>query len=61
MEPLIPWMWGVNGLGSVLGSTLTIAVAIRFGFTEAMISGAALYLVVFVLFRNPASAGLPAE
>jgi hypothetical protein len=61
MESLIPWMWGVNGLGSVLGSTLTIAVAIRFGFTEAMISGAALYLVVFVLFRNPASAGLPAE
>lgn len=61
MESLIPWMWGVNGLGSVLGSTLTIAVAIRFGFTEAMIASAALYLVVFALFRTPASARLPAE
>lgn len=61
MEPLIPWMWGVNGLGSVLGSTLTIAVAILFGFTEAMIIGAALYFVVFALFRPPASTGLPAE
>lgn len=61
MEPLIPWMWGVNGLGSVLGSTLTIAIAIRFGFTEAMIASAALYLVVFALFRTPALAELPAE
>jgi hypothetical protein len=61
MEPLIPWMWGVNGLGSVLGSTLTIAVAIRFGFTEAMIISAALYLVVFALFRTPALVGLPAK
>ena len=61
MEPLIPWMWGVNGLGSVLGSTLTVAVAIRFGFTEAMIISAALYLVVFALFRGHASAGMPAE
>lgn len=60
-EPLIPWMWGVNGLGSVLGSTLTIAVAIRFGFTEAMIAGAALYLAAFALFRTSALAGPPAK
>ena len=52
MEPLIPWMWGVNGLGSVLGSTSTVAVAIRFGFAEAMLAGAALYFVVFALFRR---------
>jgi hypothetical protein len=40
---------------------LTIAVAIRFGFTEAMIISAALYLVVFALFRTPALVGLPAK
>lgn len=52
MGSLIPWMWGVNGLGSVFGSTLTIAVAIRFGFTEAMIAGAALYMALFALFSD---------
>ncbi len=51
----IPWMWGMNGLGSVLGSTLTIAIAISFGFTEALIVSAALYLMVFLLFRTPAA------
>ena len=58
MESLIPWMWGVNGLGSVLGSTLTIAVAIRFGFTEAMIASTALYVIVFGLFHPSALARL---
>jgi hypothetical protein len=52
LEFLIPWMWGVNGLGSVLGSTLTIAVAILFGFTEAMIVSTTLYLFIFGLFRT---------
>jgi len=61
MEPLIPWMWGINGLGSVLGSTLTVAVAIRFGFMEAMIVSAVLYLVIFALFRTTVSAGKPTE
>jgi hypothetical protein len=50
-------MWGVNGLGSVMGSTLTIAVAIRFGFTEAMIASAASYFVVFLFFRSPLQSG----
>jgi len=51
-EDWIPWMWGINGLGSVLGSVLTIALAIRFGFAEALTVGAASYLVVFLLFRR---------
>jgi hypothetical protein len=59
LAPSIPWMWAVNGLGSVLGSTLTIAVAIRFGFMEAMLVSAALYLTIFILFRTLASSGGP--
>lgn len=61
MVSSIPWMWGVNGLGSVLGSTLTIAIAIRFGFTEALIASATLYLMVFLLFRTPALPGRSAK
>lgn len=52
LTPLIPWMWGVNGLGSVLGSAMTVAIAIRFGFAEALTVSAALYLAIFVLFRT---------
>jgi len=51
-EHLIPWMWGINGLGSVLGSVLTIALAIRYGFAEALAVSSAFYLVVFLLFRK---------
>jgi len=49
MEEYIPWMWGINGVGSVLGSAATIVVAINFGFTEALLLGATGYFVVFLL------------
>jgi hypothetical protein len=52
MEDYIPWMWGINGLGSVLGSALTIVVAIGFGFTEALLLGAACYFIVFLAFQR---------
>jgi hypothetical protein len=46
----IPWMWGVNGASSVLGSVLTILIAISFGFTQALIISAGCYFIVFILF-----------
>ena len=52
MENYIPWMWGINGVGSVLGSALTIVIAISFGFTEAMLLGAACYFIVFLAFQR---------
>lgn len=54
MEGYIPWMWGINGIGSVLGSTLTIVVAISFGLAQAMLLGAACYFVVFLTFQRSA-------
>lgn len=42
---LIPWMWGVNASSSVVGSVLAMAIAIRFGFNEAVLAGAACYLL----------------
>lgn len=44
----VPRMWGVNGIGSVLGSTLAIALAIKLGFSYAMILGAMLYFLIFI-------------
>jgi hypothetical protein len=58
MEGHIPWMWGLNGVGSVLGSALTIAVAIGFGFTQALLVGAGCYLIVFLLFRGRSLRGV---
>ncbi len=52
METFIPWMWGINGVGSVLGSVLTIVVAVVFGFTQALLIGAGCYLIVFITFKG---------
>ncbi len=48
----IPWMWGVNGVSSVLGSVMTIIVAISFGFTEAIFISAGCYFIAFLIFRK---------
>ena len=52
MGKYIPWMWGMNGTGSVLGSTTAIAIAISFGFTQALLVGAGCYFTVFLTFRK---------
>jgi hypothetical protein len=50
MERYIPWMWGINGVGSVLGSAFTIVIAISFGFAQALLLGATCYLFVCFIF-----------
>ena len=52
MENYIPWIWGINGIGSVVGSSLTIVVAIGFGFTAALLLGAGSYFIAFLVFQT---------
>jgi len=53
MKSYVPWMWGINGVCSVLGSVMTMVIAISFGFTEALLVGAGCYFIVFTLaFKN---------
>jgi hypothetical protein len=47
----IPWMWGANGVSSVLGSATAIVVALTLGFTASLLIGVSCYLVVFLIFR----------
>jgi hypothetical protein len=51
-----PWFWGLNGIGSVVASSLAVLVALAFGLTALMLVGAGLYLslvpVVWVMKRN---------
>lgn len=46
----ISWMWGINGVGSVLGSTLTTIIATNLGYTEAFMIGAGCYIIISFIF-----------
>jgi hypothetical protein len=52
MENYIPWMWGINGISSVLGSAMAIAIAISFGITQALLVAAGCYFVVFLMCQG---------
>ncbi len=43
-------MWGINGIASVLGSALAMIIGISWGFTAALMIGAAVYLCAAGLF-----------
>ncbi len=43
---LVPVMWGVNGITSVIGSVLSTVLSMLIGFTGAMIIGAVVYILV---------------
>jgi hypothetical protein len=42
-QGVVPWLWGINGLTSVLGSALAIALAIHLGFHITLLVAAGLY------------------
>jgi len=48
-EDVIPWMWGINGVGSLVGSALAMVLGILVGFSFALYLGAGLYVGVAVL------------
>jgi len=58
----VAWVWGVNGLTSVLGSTGAVAVAILGGFSWSLLLGSLIYLGVFAgsaLYARPVMARAP--
>ncbi len=50
---LIPWAWGVNGATSVMGSVAALVIAILTGFNQALIIGAAIYLLGIFFITRP--------
>ncbi len=48
---IVPWVWGVNGSTSVLGSVLAVMLAINFGFRVALVVGTGVYLGALVLVQ----------
>jgi hypothetical protein len=49
--PPPPFYWGLNGIFSVVGSMATMVTAVMFGFTWAMVGGAAFYLAAALASR----------
>lgn len=41
---LVPWAWGVNGVGSVVGTTLAVLLAMAAGFRAVSLTAAVLYV-----------------
>ncbi|MBU6451344.1 MAG: class I SAM-dependent methyltransferase [Cyanobacteria bacterium REEB67] len=56
---LIPWLWGINGAASVLGSVLCILVSIWYGLTFSYFLGMTFYVIAFIAVRLALSKGKP--
>ena len=41
---LVPWAWGINGVGSVIGTTLAVLLAMAIGFPAVAAVAAVLYV-----------------
>jgi hypothetical protein len=46
---IVAWMWGINGTASVLGSVLSVILALNLGFRITLLVGAGCYLVAATL------------
>jgi hypothetical protein len=59
----IALLWAINGAFSVLGSTLAVVISMQWGFTWALLIGAALYgllaLVTFLLAPRVQAQAVP--
>jgi len=46
LNSLIPYMWGINGVGTVIGSAISLILAIKFGFDISFSVGIVFYSLV---------------
>jgi hypothetical protein len=48
----IPWMYGVNGIFTVLGSVSAVILSMTFGFTTSFFVGLSMYLFIFIFLTS---------
>src|SRR5262249_23822625 len=53
---LTPWLWGLNGAGSVLASVLAVCIALTWSISAAFWTGWAFYVVALLAYRRGAYA-----
>ena len=55
-KEMIPWVWGVNGACSVMGSIIAWGLSLNFGYTVTLWAAAAVYgSACLVMFIKPYS------
>ena len=54
LEKFIPWMYGVNGVLTVLGSITAVILSMAFGFNTSFITGMLIYFILsLILYKYP--------
>jgi len=48
----IPWMYGVNGIFTVLGSVVAVVLSMTYGFTSSFFVGLSMYFLVFIFLTS---------
>jgi len=56
---LVPWVWGANSATSVIGSILSLVLAIHLGFSVVLCVGVGCYLTGLLVIRHPVWRGAP--
>lgn len=51
LENSVPWLYGINGTMSVLGSVLALTISTTLGFTASLILGTLCYLAIALIFK----------
>lgn len=51
LESSVPWLYGINGTMSVLGSVLALTISTTLGFTASLILGTLCYLAIALIFK----------
>lgn len=52
MNNNIPWIWALNGSGSVLGSTLAMFICMTLGYNYALVAAALIYLIIAIALHR---------
>ena len=47
---ITPWLWGINGVMSVMATVISVIVSLKYGISASYWSGAACYLAAFLVF-----------
>ncbi len=58
---ILPWCWGLNGIASVMATTIGTFVAMSFGFSATLLSAGAAYLLAAVAVPRYRGENAPAS
>jgi Na+-transporting NADH:ubiquinone oxidoreductase subunit NqrD len=50
LPQITPWLWGINGVCSVLATTISIIIAMTYGITASYWTGFGCYVIAALSF-----------